>query len=76
MADITPDSRSRPSPVELQPPTFEHLTEAPSIASLLTKTVSNSLHSRSRFPHTLLVGPPDSGKQIMAATIASEMGVS
>ena len=76
MADITPDSRSRPSPVELQPPSFEHLTEAPSIASLLTKTVANSLHSRSRFPHTLLVGPPDSGKQTMAATIASEMGVS
>lgn len=76
MADITPDSRSRPSPAELQPPTFEHLTEAPSIASLLTKTVANSLHSRTRFPHTLLVGPPDSGKQIMAATIASEMGVS
>lgn len=65
----------RPSPLDLQPPSFEHLTEAPSISTLLKRTVELSLAAGMRFPHTLFLGPPDSGKQVMAATIAAEMGV-
>jgi hypothetical protein len=59
---------------DLRAPTLDHLSEAPALASTLMQLVRSSLQSGSRFPHTLLIGPPDSGKQSIAATIAAELG--
>jgi Holliday junction resolvasome RuvABC ATP-dependent DNA helicase subunit len=64
-----------PSLRELRAPTLSHVTEAPALAATLAQSVRASLESGTRFPHTLLVGPPDSGKQGLASTVADELGV-
>lgn len=59
----------------LQPPTLSHLTEAPELAAILMRVINECVRARRRFPHTLLVGPSDSGKRGIARAIAAEMAV-
>ena len=59
----------------LVPPTLRHLSEHPGLASLLDAEVTTCLARRARFPHTLLVGPADSSKRTIIATVAAELDV-
>ncbi|MFM9143909.1 MAG: hypothetical protein ACKORL_00685, partial [Phycisphaerales bacterium] len=59
----------------LVPPTLGHLGEHPGLASLLDAEVTTCLARRARFPHTLLVGPADSSKRAIIATVAAELDV-
>jgi hypothetical protein len=59
----------------LVPPTLKHLGEHPGLASLLDAEVTTCLARRARFPHTLLVGPADSSKRAIIATVAAELDV-
>jgi hypothetical protein len=63
-----------PSLLELQAPTLNHMSEAPGLAATLARAVQASLETGPRFPHLLLIGPADSGKQTIAATVARELG--
>ena len=63
-----------PSMLELQAPTLNHMSEAPGLAATLARAVQASLETGQRFPHLLLIGPADSGKQTIAATVARELG--
>ena len=63
-----------PSLLELQAPTLNHMSEAPGLAATLARAVQASLETGQRFPHLLLIGPADSGKQTIAATVARELG--
>ncbi|MBU3684717.1 MAG: hypothetical protein FGM39_12035 [Phycisphaerales bacterium] len=59
----------------LVPPTLRHLCEHPGLASILDAEVTTCLARRARFPHTLLVGPADSSKRAIIATVAAELDV-
>ncbi|MEN9642913.1 MAG: hypothetical protein RIR77_2102 [Planctomycetota bacterium] len=59
----------------LAAPSLTHLREAPALASTLSRTVEECQRSGCRFPHTLLVGPSDSGKRGLVSTIAAELAV-
>ena len=70
---MQPASPAVLDPSILVPPSFAHLAEAPALATALQRTVEACLRSRTRFPHTLLVGPADASKRSIAAVIAAEM---
>ena len=71
-----PSSINRPLlPAHLVPPSLAHLHEAPGLSSTLGRVIERCLQSRTRFPHTLLAGPRDSGKRSLAHLIAAEMAV-
>ena len=59
----------------LVPPTLRHLEEQPGLAMLLDAEVTTCLARGGRFPHTLLVGPADSSKRAVIATVAAELDV-
>jgi hypothetical protein len=59
----------------LVPPTLRHLEEHPGLAMLLDAEVTTCLARAGRFPHALLVGPADSSKRAVIATVAAELDV-
>lgn len=58
---------------DLGAPTLDHLAECPALAETASAVVERCLAERSRFPHTLLVGPADSSKRLVAQAIAADM---
>lgn len=59
----------------LVPPTLRHLEEHPGLAMLLDAEVTTCLARAARFPHSLLVGPADTSKRAIIATVAAELDV-
>ena len=53
--------------------TLTHLAECPALAQTAAAVVEHCLAARMRFPHTLLVGPADSSKRLIAQAIAADM---
>jgi hypothetical protein len=53
--------------------TLTHLAECPALAQTASAVVEHCLAARMRFPHTLLVGPADSSKRLIAQAIAADM---
>lgn len=74
-----PDRSARTSPrthltaADLAPRALNHLTEIPSVAAAVARTVDACLTAGRRFPHTVLAGPADSGKRTLANAIAASM---
>jgi hypothetical protein len=58
---------------DLAAPTLRHLTECPALAETASALVERCLASGRRFPHTLISGPADSSKRLIARAIAAEM---
>lgn len=56
----------------LQPHSLWHFAEHPALRDLLTRAVLAAEAGGTRFPHTLLTGPADSGKRTLAHAIARE----
>jgi hypothetical protein len=75
--------RSDPSIPRLQPvdpamlrvPTLAHLGEHPALGAMLSSLVDESLRAGRPFPHTLLSGPGDTSKRVIAHAVAAEMAV-
>ncbi|MFM9180838.1 MAG: hypothetical protein ACKOV8_06285 [Phycisphaerales bacterium] len=57
----------------LGPPTLNHLAENAALGVSVGRAIEACLRDRRRFPHTLLRGPADSGKRLLAAVIAKEL---
>ena len=70
---------AKPTPVRLVTPhdlaasTLEHLSEFPMLGETASAIVEHCLAANARFPHTLLVGPADSSKRVIAQAIAMDM---
>ena len=60
-------------PACLVPPTLAHFTENAALGASIGRAIEACLRDRRRFPHTLLRGPADSGKRLLAAVIAKEL---
>jgi len=58
---------------DLAAPTLRHLTECPALAETASTLVERCLACGVRFPHTLISGPADSSKRVIARAIAAEM---
>jgi len=58
---------------DLSAPTLDHLTECPALAETASAVVERCLADQRRFPHTLLVGPADSSKRLIAEAIAADL---
>jgi hypothetical protein len=58
---------------DLAAPTLSHLAECPALAETASAIVERCLAGAVRFPHTLLVGPADSSKRLIAQAIAADM---
>lgn len=71
----TPRSVRMPATSDLRLPSLDHAHEAPKAASMLATAVAEAFRSRTRFPHTAIIGPADSGKRALAAVIADELAV-
>ena len=57
----------------LVPPTLKHLAESAALGVSVGRAIEACLRDHRRFPHTLLRGPADSGKRLLAAVIAKEL---
>ena len=62
-------------PGHLHPPTLRHFAEHPALAQSIGLTVERCLRTRTRFPHTLLVGDADTGKRSLAHAVAADLAV-
>jgi hypothetical protein len=58
---------------DLAAPTLSHLGECPALAETASAIAERCLAGSARFPHTLLVGPADSSKRLIAQAIAADM---